>query len=292
MKVLVTGADGQLGSDLCRLLETRGDEVIAPTLADMDFLQPDSIGKQVRAHQPDWLINCAAYTQVDLAEQEADKAFTINRDAAEAVTRATLEQGCRLLHVSTDFIFDGRQTAPYEEQAAGNPLSVYGDSKWQGEQAVLRHDPQALVLRTAWVYGVHGENFVKTMLRLAGDREELRVVADQRGTPSWTRDIAGAMLALMDQQATGVFHYTNEGEATWYEFACAIVDEAREAGFKLKVERMTPISTAEYPTAATRPAYSVLDKTRIKALLKQPIPHWRDSLRAMIKELAVCPDYL
>jgi dTDP-4-dehydrorhamnose reductase len=291
MKILVTGADGQLGTDLCELLRTQSHEVVAPGLDELDFLKPDTIIQQVEHHQPDWVINCAAYTQVDQAEQDADVAFAINRDAAATLARTVKENAGRLLHISTDFIFDGNQQAPYKEEAEAKPLCVYGQSKWEGERAVLEIDPGVLVVRTAWVYGVHGANFVKTILRLAGERQELKIVADQLGTPSWTQDIASVLLTLMNQQAHGIYHYTNEGQASWYEFACAIVDEARSAGFKLVVEEVLPIPAEEYPTPAERPKYSVLDKSKISPLLDQPIPQWRTSLKKMLEELHACHDY-
>lgn len=290
MKILVTGANGQLGTDLCRRLREQSHEVITPGLEALDFLQPDSITEQVHRHRADWIINCAAYTQVDQAEQEPDKAYAINRDAAATLARAVTATGGRLLHISTDFIFDGQQRVPYEEAVVAHPLSVYGQSKWEGERAVLEIDPQALLVRTAWVYGVNGANFVKTILRLAAERPVLKIVADQTGTPSWTQDIASALQLLMGRDASGIYHYTNAGQATWYEFACAIVEEARLAGFELAVEEVVPITTAEYPVPAERPVYSVLDKSKISPLLDQPIPHWRDSLKKMLEELYACPD--
>jgi len=285
VKVLVTGGDGQLGTELVLMLRERADLAVAPDLAELDFLRPDSIAAQIDRHRPDWVINCAAYTQVDKAEEEEDKAYRINRDGAREVARAARAAGARLAHISTDFIFGGEQCRPYREGDAANPLGVYGRSKWEGEAAVREEMPDALVLRTAWVYGAHGANFVKTMLRLAGEREELRVVADQVGTPAWTRDIAAALLRLLDLEETGTFHFTDEGVASWYDFACAIVEEARALGYDLKTRQVTPIATDDYPTPATRPAWSVLDKARIRPLLEHPIPHWRASLRAMLREL-------
>ncbi len=292
MKVLVTGAGGQLGTDLCKLLRKQSHEVIAPGLDELDFLKPESITSQVKCHQADWIINCAAYTQVDQAEQDTDKAFAINRDAAAILAHTVQQTGGRLLHISTDFVFDGKQREPYKEDVTANPLCVYGQSKWQGERAVLEIDPEVLLLRTAWVYGVQGANFVKTILRLARERQVLKIVADQIGSPSWTQDISNALLVLIKREARGIFHYTNEGQASWYDFACAIVDEARIAGFKLVVEEVIPISTDEYPTLALRPKYSVLDKSKIRPLLDQPIPQWRTSLKKMLEELYACPDCL
>lgn len=286
MKVLVTGAGGQLGRELVLLLERSGVEAVALTRAELDLSgDADAITAAIADERADWVVNCAAYTQVDKAESEAELAYTINRDAAAAIARGVKESGGRLLQVSTDFVFGGDQSTPYREDDPPDPLGVYGKSKHAGEQAVLGVLPEALILRTAWVYGSHGHNFVRTILRVAGEREELRVVDDQIGTPSWTRDIAEAMLALIRAEAAGVYHFTNEGVASWYDFALAVVELGTELGFSLRARAIRPIPTTEYPTPARRPAYSVLSKTKIRPLLPAPIPHWRRSLRAMLEEL-------
>ena len=285
MKFLVTGADGQLGSELCGRLRAAGHAPIAFTHREADFTQAAALRAAISAQRADWVVNCAAHTQVDKAESEADLAFVVNRDGAAALAEAIAGYGGRLLHLSTDFIFDGVQSHPYREDATANPLGVYGRSKWEGEQAVRAALPDAVILRTAWVYGAHGHNFVKTILRLAGEREELSIVDDQVGSPSWTGDIADAVLALIEQDARGCYHFTNEGVASWYDFAVAIVAEARALGMPLRVQRVKPIPTAGYPTPARRPAYSVLDKQKIRAALGAPIPHWRESLVKMLQEL-------
>jgi len=290
MKVLVTGADGQLGQDFCDVLRRQGVEYLAPDLSQMDFLHPESIQKGIHEAAPQWVVNCAAYTQVDKAEEESELAFRINRDAARVLAESAQAVGAAVLHVSTDFVFSGQNEQPYLETDAADPLSVYGQSKQEGEVAVLKACANSIVLRTAWLYGARGQNFVKTMLRLAGEREELRVVADQIGAPTWTRDLADAMWLLMKQEQTGLFHYCNDGQASWYEFACAIVEDARVLGYPLKVEQVVPITTSDYPTPARRPAYSVLSRTKIQPLLGKPIPHWRQSLGLMLKELQQCPD--
>ena len=290
MKLLVTGVTGQLGRDLVATLKGQDHEVIAADEERMNFLQPQQAAAMVRAEQPDWVINCAAYTQVDKAESEPEAAFIINRDAPAQLARAVADYGGRFLQVSTDFVFDGSQSRPYTEEDAPNPLGVYGQSKLEGERAVLDALPDAVILRTAWVYGVHGHNFVKTMLRLAGEGKPLRVVSDQVGTPTWTRDIVMAITALLEQQAAGTFHFTAAGETSWQGFANAIFEEAVAAGIELKTTRAEPIPTSEYPTAATRPAYSVLDTDKIGPYLPVPIPGWRDSLKKMLQEYATCAD--
>ena len=290
MKVLVTGVNGQLGSEVAARFRQLGHEVIAADRHMLDFQQPAQAAAVIRGQQPDWVINCAAYTQVDKAESEPGQAITINRDTPAQLAQAVAAYGGRLLQLSTDFVFDGMQTRPYVEDDATNPLGVYGRSKLEGEQAVQRELPEAVILRTAWVYGVHGHNFLKTMLRLAIAGKPLRVVSDQRGTPTWTSDIVAAIVALVDQQASGVFHFTASGETSWHGFASAILEEAANAGFTIKTKKVDPIATTEYPTPATRPAYAVLNSDKISACLPFTIPAWRDSLKSMLQEYAICAD--
>ena len=285
MKVLITGAAGQLGRELCLRLPLAGYDVIPFTRAEADFARPEALRAAIVAQQADWVINCAAYTAVDKAESDSANALLVNRDAARVIAEAVAGSGGRLLHVSTDFVFDGTQSHPYKEDDAASPLGVYAQSKWEGEQAVRTALPDALIVRTAWVHGAHGHNFVKTMLRLAAERDELRVVDDQIGSPSWTGDIANALSMLIAQDARGCFHFTNEGVASWYDFAVAILAEARALGFPVQAQRVTPIPTSAYPTPARRPAYSVLDKQKIRAALGRPIAHWREALVMMLQEL-------
>ena len=247
MKVLVTGAAGQLGRETVLALQAAGEDVIGIDREELDFSQPGQVAEGIRAYQADWVINCAAYTHVDKAEQEQELAFLVNRDSARAVAEGVASYGGRLLHVSTDFIFGGEQSHPYAEDDSANPQGVYGQSKWDGEQAVQAIMPDAVILRTAWVYGIHGHNFVKTMLRLAAERDELRVVDDQIGTPAWTADITRALLSLIEADARGVFNFTNEGVASWYAFASAIVANARDLGFPLKVKKYRPFRRSIFP---------------------------------------------
>ena len=290
MKILVTGATGQLGSEVAAAYERLGHEVIATDRHTLDFMQPAQAAALIQSQQPDWVINCAAYTQVDKAESEPEAAFTVNRDTPGQLAQTVAGYGGRLLQVSTDFVFDGRQTRPYVEDDTPNPLGVYGRSKLEGEQAVLAALPTATLLRTAWVYGAHGHNFVKTMLRVAGEGKPLRVVSDQIGSPTWTTDIVTAMTALVDRQASGVFHFTAAGETSWHGFASAILEEASRIGFDIKTDSVEPIPTTDYPTPATRPAYSVLNTDKIKPCLSAPVPGWRDSLKNMLQELYTCAD--
>ncbi len=285
MKVLVTGAKGQLGKETVLALEAKGEIVIAIDREELDFSIPEQVAEGIANHRADWVINCAAYTQVDKAEEDRDLAFLVNRDSARAVAEGVQSTGGRLLHVSTDFIFGGDQSHPYKEEDAANPLGVYGQSKWEGEKAVQDVIPNALIVRTAWVYGVHGHNFVKTILRVAAERDELCVVDDQIGTPSWTADIFKAMWSLIQADATGTYNFSNEGVASWYDFAQEIVGQAKQLGMPVKVEQVKPIPTEAYPLPAKRPVYSVMNKVRIRSVLDYNIPHWRQSLSSMLGQI-------
>ncbi|MGD2055618.1 MAG: dTDP-4-dehydrorhamnose reductase, partial [Gammaproteobacteria bacterium] len=216
MRLLLTGAGGQLGWEVAREFARQGCEVIAPPRRELDFRDPERVATRIGELHPDWVVNCAAYTRVDRAESEAGMALTVNRDSPARLAEAVAGYGGRLLHVSTDFVFDGRQARPYRETDAPHPLGVYGRSKHEGEQAVQAALPDALILRTAWVYGVQGGNFVKAILRQALAGNPLRVVDDQIGTPTWARNIAGAMAALVRNGARGLYHYTDAGTTSWY----------------------------------------------------------------------------
>jgi len=206
------------------------------------------------------------------------------------MAEAAQQLGAALIHVSTDYIFDGKKNTPYTEDDTPDPINAYGQSKLLGEEGVLKNCDRAIILRTAWVYGAQGKgNFVKTMLRLGAEREELRVVVDQVGTPTWTGDLASAIAqlaqSLKSDTLTGIYHFTNSGAISWYDFAVAIFEEAQQIGFPLQVKQVVPITTAEYPTAAARPAYSVLSSQKISAVLGNHPPHWRTGLRRMLKQL-------
>ncbi|MEE9343400.1 MAG: dTDP-4-dehydrorhamnose reductase [Gammaproteobacteria bacterium] len=285
MKILVTGAAGQLGRETELALQAEGNEVIAIDRKELDLSVPEHVAEFIASHQADWVINCAAYTAVDKAEEEPAIAYAVNRDSARAVAEGVKQYGGRLLHISTDFIFDGSQSTPYKEDDTANPLGVYGQSKWEGEQEIRKILPAATILRTAWVYGLHGNNFVKTMLRLASEREQLRIVDDQIGSPSHTLDIYRAIRALMSNGAMGTFHFTNEGVTSWYDFAWQIINEGKAMGFPVKTESILPIPSKEFPTPAKRPHYSVLSKEKIRKKLDFSIPHWRESLTKMLEQL-------
>jgi dTDP-4-dehydrorhamnose reductase len=284
-RILLTGADGQLGQELQQTLMPLG-EVIALTRQELDLSQGEHIRQLVQQIRPNLIVNSAAYTAVDKAESEVDLAQAVNGKAPTIMAEEAEKIGALLLQVSTDYVFDGQKNTPYLETDPTHPLSSYGKSKLAGEVGIQQVTDNYLILRTAWVYDVYGKgNFVKTMLRLGQDREELRVVADQVGSPSWAKDIADAIAQLLQTDARGIYHFTNSGVVSWYDFAIAIFEEARALGFPLKVQRVIPITTADYPTPATRPAYSVLSGKKITETLGNYPPYWRDSLRKMLKEL-------
>lgn len=284
-RILLTGTDGQLGQELQQTLTLLG-EVIGVTRQQLDLGQEEQIRQLIQQLQPTIIVNSAAYTAVDKAESEIQLAQAVNGIAPKIMAEEAEKIGALLLQVSTDYVFDGQKNTPYLEQDQTHPLSSYGQSKLAGEVGIQQISDRHLILRTAWVYGTSGKgNFVKTMLRLGQDREELRVVADQVGSPSWTKDIARAIAQLLQTEATGIYHFTNSGVASWYDFAIAIFEEAKALGFPLKVQRVIPITTADYPTPATRPAYSVLSGKKITDTLGDYPPYWRDSLRKMLKDL-------
>ncbi|MFP4318173.1 MAG: dTDP-4-dehydrorhamnose reductase [Phormidium sp.] len=287
MRILLTGVNGQLGSELQGTLASLG-EVVAVGRDRLDLSQPETIPGVVEEIHPDLIVNCAAYTAVDKAETEVELAHTVNAIAPGTLAKTAAKLEATLLHISTDYVFDGTQSRPYLETDTTNPIGEYGKSKFAGEMAILQTGFPHIILRTAWVYGVGGTgNFVKTMLRLGQERPELRVVADQVGTPSWTGDIgeAIAQIASQHQDLEGTYHFTNSGVASWYDFAVAIFEEAAALGFPLQVQRVYPITTAEYPTPAQRPAYSVLCGKKLEAILNEPAPHWRQGLRQMLTGL-------
>lgn len=281
MIVLVTGAHGQLGRAVKRRGVARGDEVIALASNELDICDESQVARAVATHAPALVINAAAYTAVDKAETERARAYAINRDGAGIVARVCAAARVRLLHVSTDYVFDGTSTRPYREDDPLAPLGVYGESKAEGEHAV--DESGGTIVRTSWLFEAKGPSFVHTMLRLAQERPVLRVVADQRGCPTWADDLADALLALGSQPAPErVYHYCNAGETTWHGFATAIIAEARKHR-SLACERIEAITTGDYPTPAKRPAYSVLDTTRIRALGIVP-PSWHSGLARVIEQ--------
>lgn len=286
MKVLVTGAAGQVGRSLASVAPS-GAEVIVCSHKELDIGDENAVIDLVRAKNPDTIINAAAYTAVDRAESEAELARRVNADGPRNLAAAARATGARLLHISTDFVFDGTASTPYRPDARTNPLSVYGATKRDGELAVLEALPErSLVLRTAWVYAADGANFVKTMLRVMKANGAVRVVADQVGTPTAARFLAETLWKLVAKpEITGIHHWTDAGVASWYDFAVAIAEEGAQRGLVPANVMVTPIATAEYPTPARRPSYSVLDKKSLTSLGFEPL-HWRQRLRGVLGEIA------
>jgi dTDP-4-dehydrorhamnose reductase len=286
-KVLLIGAKGQVGQELQVTLPQWG-EVISIGREELDLTNSEKISQLIREIHPDYLVNAAAYTAVDKAEIEPDLAYSINAIAPKIMAESAEKIKAKFLHISTDYVFDGRKNTPYLETDLTNPLGVYGQSKLRGEEEIKNVNSNAIILRTAWVYGSYGKsNFVKTMLRLGKEREELKVVVDQVGSPTWSKDIATAITQLLinADNPAGIYNFTNSGVASWFDLTKAIFEEAKISGIPLKIQRVIPITTAEYPTPAVRPAYSVLSSQKISQQLGYIPPYWRDSLKAMLNQL-------
>jgi dTDP-4-dehydrorhamnose reductase len=287
--ILLTGASGQVGAELLHTLAPLG-RVVAPTRTELDLADLRSLRSAVRDLRPTVVVNAAAYTAVDRAETEADRCAAINADAPRVLAEEAARVGALMVHYSTDYVFDGNKRAPYTEDDASGPLNVYGRTKLEGEQGVAAAGGRHLILRTSWVYGLRGANFLRTILRLARERRELRIVSDQVGAPTWSRSLARETAALvsmregLDLSASGVYHLTSAGSTTWHEFARAILGGDPARGDQV-CERVMPIASADYPVAARRPAYSVLDNTRISRRFGIAIPDWRDELSRVLEEL-------
>jgi dTDP-4-dehydrorhamnose reductase len=305
-RILLTGKNGQVGRELQHFLPLVGD-VIALDRRQLDLSKPDNIRQKIEEIKPHLVVNAAAYTAVDQAESDEEMARRINADAPALIAQETKRLGASLVHYSTDYVFDGTKTDPYVESDSPNPLNVYGKTKLQGEQAIRDAGVPYLIFRTAWVYATHGRNFLLTILRLATHREELRVVSDQMGAPTWSREIARATTEVLKgasqndpgvfliEQASGTYHMTASGVTTWYDFAEAILEEISQvpqsvpwfasatSGRPIVARRIIPISTAEYPTTARRPAYSVLSNMRLSQTFGVQLSDWREALRDALR---------
>jgi dTDP-4-dehydrorhamnose reductase len=283
LKVIVTGAGGQLGKELI-LNSPVGVDLHAFTSSELDIVDQDVVNKTIESLKPDVIINAAAYTDVDRAESESERAYRVNRDGVAFLAEAAGKTGSRLVHISTDFVFDGFSCRPYLPEDKPNPLSVYGASKLAGEERVAALLPDALIIRTSWLYSVHGPNFVKTMLRLMGERREISVVSDQVGVPTWANELARGIWRSVEVGLSGKHHWTDSGIASWYDFAGAIYEEALTLGILKNEIAIKPIRTRDYPTPARRPLYSVLDKDSMVKQLNYTPPHWRVNLRKMLRD--------
>lgn len=286
MKVLLTGSHGQVGRELVGSAPASA-RVVACSRAELDICDATAVMNWCADVRPDVIINASAYTAVDKAESDSEAARRGNAEGPRNLALAAREHGARLLHISTDFVFDGAANTPYAPDAATNPLNVYGATKLQGEEAIRAVLPEnSLVLRTAWVYSRNGANFVRTMLRLMGDGKTVRVIADQIGTPTSARSLADVLWKIAPRaDLNGVHHWTDAGVATWYDFAVAIAEEGAACGVLPAVAQVVPITTADYPTPARRPAFSVLDKRSTLEALHLTSVHWRAQLRLVLREM-------
>ena len=284
LKILITGSKGQLGNEIRLLEDSRPEwEFIYTDIEELDITNQKALRDFFTKFQPDVLVNCASYTAVDKAEENEELAEMINAKAVDYLAKACSDHQCFMVHVSTDFVFGGEKNTPYEESDFPNPLSAYARSKFHGEQAFMDHATHGVLMRTSWLYSSFGFNFVKTMMKLGQERDELGVVYDQVGTPTYARDLAKAILQMIDSKEkikkTEIFHFSDEGIASWYDFAVSVMEIAA-----LNC-RVKPLLTFEYPLPAKRPAFSVMSKKKISEFLSVNIPHWRNSLEECIHKL-------
>ncbi len=285
MKVLITGKNGQLGYEL-QQTAPQGVEVFAFDSSELNIADQTSVQKVIAHIKPNLVINAAAYTAVDKAENDEQVAYAVNAKGPEYLALACKEIGARLIHVSTDFVFDATKNTPYDTSDQTNPLGVYGASKLAGEQAITsNHADNSVIIRTSWVYSSHGNNFVKTMLRLMAEKPQLGVVSDQIGSPTWAKGLAKACWAFAQNTNAGIYHYSDLGVASWYDFAAAIQALGIEKGLLQKPIPINPIKATAYPTPAKRPAYSVMNTDDTYELLGEQGKHWRAALSEMLNEL-------
>ncbi len=285
IKILITGGDGQLGSAIQFAAKHFPKYSLNFTdIADFDITNAKSTDNYLAKGNFDYLVNCAAYTAVDKAENEKDLVFLINAQGPENLAKACKKHGCRLIHISTDYVFDGKSHLPYVESMDTNPPSVYGQSKLAGEKAIIKHSDSAIILRTSWLYSEYGNNFLKTMLKFGAERDELRVIFDQIGTPTYAGDLATSIFKIIESNKklskTEIYNFSNEGVISWYDFAKEIMDFA-----DLNCT-IVPIESHEYPLPAPRPSFSVLNKAKIKSTFNLKIPYWKDSLKLCLKRLS------
>jgi dTDP-4-dehydrorhamnose reductase len=284
MKIALFGAAGQVGSDCEKALLSEGYQVLSLTRMDVDFANPEDVAKKVAQLSPDFVVNACAYTAVDKAEDDVALADAVNHQSVMSMAKACADLSIPLLHLSTDYVFDGNGNRPYKEDDTVNPLGVYGETKLAGEHAIQQNMKQYIILRTSWVFGENGNNFVKTMLRLASERDQLSVVDDQFGRPSYAGDIVEVILAFVNRYCDdgnlpwGIYHCSSEGETTWYGFAKAIFEKAEELGVIQQKPELSPIPSSQFPTPAPRPAYSVLSTEKLSSVIGGSLPAWEEGL--------------
>jgi dTDP-4-dehydrorhamnose reductase len=280
-KILVIGAKGQLGSELQELSKNYPFHFFFYDVAEMDITNKGLVDQEIAKIKPDYLINCAAYTAVDKAEADKELAFAINAEAVKYLAQACTVNQVRFIHISTDYVFSGEGKEPYREEDVLDPINVYGQSKLKGEEEAVSGNKEAIIIRTAWVYSVYGNNFVKTMMRLLSSKAELNVVADQVGSPTYAHDLAEAIMQIISsgKWVPGVYHFTNDGIISWFEFANEIKNHS---GFSCTINA---IPTEQYPTPARRPRYSVLDKTKIQNTFGIKLKNWKESLKECLSKM-------
>lgn len=272
MKVLVTGVKGQLGYDVMNELKKRGLEAVGADIEEMDITDAESVNRFIMAAKPDAVIHCAAYTAVDAAEENEDICRRVNADGTRNIAKVCKELDCKMIYISTDYVFDGQGSRPWEPDEERHPLNVYGQTKYEGELAVQELLEKYFIVRIAWVFGVNGKNFVKTMLNLAQTHDTLTVVNDQYGSPTYTHDLARLLVDMVQTDKYGIYHATNEGICTWYEFACEIFKQAHVA------VKVLPVSAAEYRAKAKRPENSRMSKEKLTENGFERLPSWQDAL--------------
>ncbi|MCM1536287.1 MAG: dTDP-4-dehydrorhamnose reductase [Clostridium sp.] len=283
MKVLVTGITGQLGHDVMEELQKRGIEAVGTDSRTMDVTDGEAVERTLKAAAPDAVIHCAAYTAVDAAEDNEEICRRVNAEGAGNIAKVCKELDCKMIYISTDYVFDGQGDAPWKPEDPCNPRSVYGRTKYEGELAVQEFLDKYFIVRIAWVYGINGKNFVKTMLNLSKTHDKLTVVSDQFGSPTYTRDLAKLLVDMVQTEKYGIYHASNEGICSWYEFACAIFEET---GIQIQV---APVTTAEYGAKAPRPLNSRLSKEKLTEKGFEKLPPWRDALKRYLAELEGIP---
>ena len=291
MKILIFGHNGQVGSSLVEQLNQQDQTLICPSRVEADFAHPEQITDCITTYRPDVIVNACAYTAVDKAETDVAVADPVNHLSVAAMAEAAKAAAIPVIHISTDYVYPGDASSPYLEDATTGPASVYGQTKLAGDQALAKVLPEHVILRTSWVFGEYGNNFVKTMLRLAESRDELSVVADQFGKPTYAGDIVTSILAFLEALESnsaiqwGIYHCSSDGETNWHGFAQAIFAEATELGLINKAPKVHPIPSSDFPTPAPRPAYSVLNTEKLNAFLAQPLPNWSVGLHKVLRHI-------
>lgn len=286
MKVLVTGVNGQLGHDVVTCLKRRGHTAIGTDRDNMDITNSRQVNAFIKENAPDVVVHCAAWTAVDLAEDKTDDAMSVNVAGTKNIAQACKDNNCKMIYISTDYVFDGNGTRPWKPDDACNPLNVYGQSKYDGELAVTQTLDKFFIVRIAWVFGLNGNNFVKTMLKLGKNHDKLTVVDDQIGTPTYTADLARLLVDMAESEKYGIYHATNEGGyISWYDFTCEILKQASSYNNIYANVNVAPVGSDSYPTKAKRPSNSRLDKSKLIDNGFTPLPDWKDAIARYLKEL-------